>query len=161
MRTIIVASRRVRGLSARPSKDAEADSYFGHGLSEKGDSEKLESKAIEGRLLRGHDQVRLRQASSMAAEALHDLATVEQPGKQSSNVCHHCTLHFNMYKGCIGSRVRFEEIDSSKNVTKRLQLFNIENLRIPLHLSEVQINNKTLFFQLIAFDFNITVTRDI
>lgn len=108
--TTIVASRRERGLSARPSsRDAEADSslpYSGqHGLTEKGDSEKLESKEIEDRLLRGHDQVRLRQAGSVAAEALHDLATVEQSGKQPSNVCHHCTLHFNMYKGCRKSRV--------------------------------------------------------
>lgn len=102
---IVIANRRERGLSARLSKDDEADSllsYFGHRLIEKGDSE---SKAIEGGLLRGHDQVRLRQAGSMAAEALRDLATVQQPGKQPSNVCHHRTLHFNMYKGCTGNRM--------------------------------------------------------
>lgn len=127
----IIASRR--GLSARPSKDVEADSslpYIGHGLIEKGDSEKLESKAIEGGLLRGHDQVRLRQAGSMAAEALHDLATVEQPGKQPSNVGHHCTLHLKI---CIKgvpevARFRFDnkKIGSSKNSTKDHR-FNINN----------------------------------
>lgn len=139
---IIIANHRERGLSARPSKDVEADSslpYFGHGLIGKGDSEKLASKAIEGGLLRGHDQVRLRPAGSMAAEALHDLATVQQPGKQPSNVCHHCTLHFNMYKGCTGGRMLslrlYKEIGigSSKNSTKDYQLFKIKNLRISLH----------------------------
>lgn len=81
--------------------DVEADSTLsnvGYGLIAR--TEKLES--IEGELLHGHDQVRLRQASSMAAEAIHDLPTTEQPGKQPSNVCHHCTLHSDMYTGCIG-----------------------------------------------------------
>lgn len=73
--------------------DVEADSTLSDvgGLIVRTDSEKLES--IEGELLHGHDQVRLRQASSMAAEAIHDFPTAEQPGKQPSNVCHHCTLH--------------------------------------------------------------------
>jgi len=62
---------------------------FGHSLTEKVNSGKLERGAIKSGLVCGHDQVRLRQASLMAAKTLHDFPADQQPGKQPFNVCHH------------------------------------------------------------------------
>lgn len=61
-------------------------------IDEVDDLKKVESGTIGEERPRDYDEIRLRQVSPMAAEALRDLSTVKQPGEQPSNVCNHCII---------------------------------------------------------------------